>query len=54
MSDEIDFGEEGESADYQEFPNGDFEIANSNPHLTGPENTVTKETKSNRFTERFT
>jgi hypothetical protein len=42
MSDEIDFGEEGESADYQDLPGGDFEIANANPHLAGPENTVTK------------
>jgi hypothetical protein len=49
MSDEIDFGEEGESADYQDLPNGDFEIANSNPHLIGPENTVTKKQNLIKF-----
>ena len=49
MSDEIDFGAEGESADYQDLPNGDFEIANANPHLTGPENTVTQKQNLIKF-----
>jgi len=44
MSENIDFGAEVESADYHDLPSGNFEIANANPHLTGPENTVTKKT----------
>jgi hypothetical protein len=47
MGDEIDWGSEGESADYIFKAPGLIEepmqqLANPNPHLTGPENTVQK------------
>lgn len=48
MSDNIDFGAEGESADYQDLLNSDYEIPNVNSHLTGGETTVQK---NQRFIE---
>ncbi|MBZ2166308.1 hypothetical protein [Methanobacterium spitsbergense] len=49
MADSIDFGAEDESADYQNLPSDDFEIANVNSHLEEPKNSVAKKQELIQF-----